>query len=323
MPANIAHMLIAKGVRSKVGEDGSMNDFSKILTENTNYMDLGALGPDLPYYSNLFSGGINMLLDRSDKPMGVDQWSYQLHSKDPNEFPLRMLEGTWRDSEDKDWDPQDHKKFAFICGFLTHMAADQIIHPIVNKIAGPYYKGGTNRELHRNCEVYQDIVLYSKITGRDIMDAAPNEWCDLNPGFGSNTEDWFRFMIQKAFIEAHAVCPTEDDVESWVDGMLLTLRGINNFGPYVKASRDFKDNKEDGEKYKIFFGDINYMDIGYKKAIDLGLIYIKAAQKLFTAENWDDRYRDNFRKVVRNADLSCPIEDNIIKAASDNLDIWT
>jgi hypothetical protein len=116
-----------------------MNDFlSEVLDQYPIYMELGALGPDLPYYGNLLVGAWNTFVNRSDKPLSVDQWSYQLHSKDPNVFPLKMLEVTWKEADFniEEWEPQDRKKVAFLCGFLTHVAADQIIHPIVRRPSG-------------------------------------------------------------------------------------------------------------------------------------------------------------------------------------------
>jgi hypothetical protein len=168
MPASIAHMLIAKKARENLGAfqggPAALGHFAKLLERHQNYMALGSLGPDLPYYENVTMDALHTLFDRSDKPMGVDQWSYQLHSKDPNIFPLKMLEGIWRDRAGDAWDAEDERKFAFACGFLSHVAADQTIHPLVNLISGPYYGRGSNRKAHREAEIYQDLMLYRTLT---------------------------------------------------------------------------------------------------------------------------------------------------------------
>ncbi len=39
----------------------------------------------------------------------------------------------------------------------NHKAADQIIHPLVNAVAEPYYHSGKNRKRRRECEVFQDL----------------------------------------------------------------------------------------------------------------------------------------------------------------------
>ena len=165
MPASIAHMLIAEQARDRLLTDSDQEivKFAKnVLGKHPQYMRLGSLGPDLPYF------GLRSLKN-PHKPLGVDQWSYQLHSKNPNVFPLQMIELVWRESNPrKDWEEGDNCKFAFLCGFLTHVAADQIIHPLVNFIAGRYSHSHEAREDHRICEMHQDLYVLSqhKFKGR-------------------------------------------------------------------------------------------------------------------------------------------------------------
>ncbi len=320
MPASIAHLLISKDCRERLLKIERYTEFSRILDTYKTYMELGSVGPDLPYYENAAKAALNLLLDRSDKPMGVDQWSYQLHSKNPNIFPLKMIEIAWRESNlDLDeWDEEDNQKFAFICGFLTHIAADQIIHPIVNRIAGPYYKGGDHRELHRRCEVYQDVVIFQELNPvKDLLDEQPNTWCDINPDSHDNTPVWFRYFIQKAFVEAHSVAPSEGAVEDWVDGMLLMLRGLNNFGPYVHAAHDFRDQGTASAKYQKFYGGVDYLSY-FEQAIELALIYIQTTFELYNVGNLANEERNFFLRVVQDADLSAPLQKDIYQTALKN-----
>jgi hypothetical protein len=227
MPASIAHMLISRKAREELGALEFYREFWNDLQKYQIYMDLGAVGPDLPYYESILKAGIKMLTDGSDQPMAVDQWSYQLHSKTPNIFPLKLIEIAWREANPDftDWEEDDKQKFAFTCGFLTHMAADQIIHPLVNKIAGPYYKRGENRKVHRRCEVYHDVVIYQKLNARQsFMDEPFYLWCDPSPHSSDYTEPWFRYFLQKAFVEAHSIMPEEKNIESWVKGIIFTLK---------------------------------------------------------------------------------------------------
>jgi hypothetical protein len=323
MPASIAHMLIAKECRERLLKRDRYTDFSRILDRHKTYMELGSVGPDLPYYENGALAVLNLLLDRSDKPMGVDQWSYQLHSKNPNIFPLKMIEIAWRESDlnAPEWDAEDDQKFAFICGFLTHIAADQIIHPVVNKIAGPYYKGSpdvNHRELHRKCEVYQDVVVFQELNpGKDLMKEQPNRWCDISPNSSDNTPVWFRYFIQKAFVEAHSVAPAEDSVENWVDGMLQSLRVITNFGPYVGASQDFLEQGKNSPDYQRFYGEVDYLSY-LEQAVELGLIYIQTAFELYRVKHLAEEERRFFLRVVQDADLSSPLQKDIYDTALKN-----
>ena len=226
MPASIAHMLISKRVREELTKIDSYADFSNYLQENERYMELGALGPDLPYYESTLKAGFNLLTDSSDKPMAVDQWSYQLHSKSPNIFPLKLIEIAWREAnpEFDDWELDDQQKFAFTCGFLTHIAADQIIHPLVNKVAGPYYKSGDHRKIHRQCEVYQDVVLYQKLNpGKSLLEEKfVYLWCDLNEGSGDHTHSGFAISCKRPLSKPTPSYLMKIAIEHWVNGIIFT-----------------------------------------------------------------------------------------------------
>lgn len=324
MPAAIVHMLISRTVRNAIVNDLTIDDpdFKGGLNKNTASMELGSLGPDLPYYESMAKGAMDMLLSRSDKPMGVDQWSYQLHSKDPNVFPLKMIEIIWKETaiEVKDWDDTDRTKFAFVCGYLTHMAADQIIHPLVNRIAGPYYKRGDAREKHRECEVYQDIYRFNQaFPNQELSEARLNQWCDLAPGFRENAPIWLRYLLQKTFVEAHAVMPPEESIEDWLDGILTILRLVDNFGPYTKAYSALKAGVT--TKFQEYVHDPQY-DNYFQNAVALATIYVNAAYRIYNSKEIDDEVRHRFLSVVRNADLGTPLEQDVFEPARSALANW-
>lgn len=343
MPASIVHMIISKKSRANLRKDTTIDkSFLEFLEKYSTCMELGSIGPDIPYYESIIEGAIDLLFKGSDIPMGLDQWSYQLHSKEPNIFPLKMIEIIWKESdiEKEDWDDIDHRKFAFVCGYLSHMAADQIIHPLVNAIAGPYFKRGDAREKHRECEIYQDVYFFNEeYKERDFKKEKFNLWCDISPGWSDNAPIWFRYLIQKAFVEAHAIMPSEGSIEDWVDGVLTVLRLIDNFGPYVKAHERLK--KGDDEKFQEYInlklpddasedkkndynkviGTKTYKDF-FNDAVDLSVIYIKAAHKIYDSDQLNDELRDKFRKVVINADLRSPLEKKILLNAQEQLNRW-
>ncbi len=102
---------------------------------------------------------------------------------------LAAIAHMWKETaiDITDWDDTDRTQFASACGYLTHMAADQIVHPLVNRIAGPYYKRGDARDKHRECEVYHDVHRFAKtFPEQELGEARLNEWCDLAPGFQDN-----------------------------------------------------------------------------------------------------------------------------------------
>lgn len=323
MPASIAHMLISRKVREELGTIELYREFWNNLQKYQTYMELGAVGPDLPYYESILMAGISILTDGSDKPMGVDQWSYQLHSKTPNIFPLKLIEIAWREAnpEFDEWEEDDLQKFAFTCGFLTHMAADQIIHPLVNKVAGPYYKSGDHRKVHRECEVYQDVVIYQKFNpGKSLLEEDfLYLWCDPNRDTGDHTEPWFRYFLQKAFVEAHSIMPEKENIERWVNGIIFTLKGLKKYGFYVDAAKDFGANSTDSDRYKRFYAEPNYENF-FQQAIELALIYVKTAFVLYNSYQLSNDERFFFVEVVQDADLSAPLQKDIYERAKERFD---
>ncbi len=49
---------------------------------------------------------------------------------------------------------------SWLCGYITHLLADSIIHPVVNAIVGPYL---FNSGEHRHCEMIQDTFIFHEI----------------------------------------------------------------------------------------------------------------------------------------------------------------
>ncbi|MCL4503298.1 MAG: zinc dependent phospholipase C family protein [Deltaproteobacteria bacterium] len=357
MPASIAHMLLAKRVRVELQANAALKDFvNDVLVKHSTFMELGALGPDLPYYKgiNLVIAGYRAYRDRPDKPAGVDQWSYQTHSLKPNKFPLEMLKTMFEDRpfDNEPWEIEDHKKFAFICGYLTHMAADQMIHPVINLIAGPYYKTNAARTTHREAEAAQDVYLFSQNlllsqTG-DFREEKFDSWCDVkrdrdaDPGDDSSFLR-FKYLIQRALLETYFVTPTEDDIDDWIDGTLNVLKFVNGigpfglYGPYKQALENISDQdkfnlfielkpspdatKEKKEAYKALIGDKNYLDF-FGFAVELATIYVRTAIRIFRSKDLTKELEKRYKGIVSDADLGAPLENDILETTQKAFNEW-
>ncbi len=325
MPASVAHLLICNKAVKVLQEGDAYEAFINLLDadEHKPFLNLGAIGPDLSYFGNQWEGLKNLLLEGSDKPLGVEGWSYLLHSKEPNRFPLTLIELTWKDTrwEEEEWEGVDVDKFAFTCGFLSHMAADQIIHRKVNEIAGPYYRRGENRKIHRRCEIYQDVALFHTLYPmEDFMEKAFHRWVDIAPQSSYNAPDWFRYFLQRAFVESHGVFPKEQEVEDWLDGLLWVLRGMKRLGPYRTAYEEWKEKGLASEPFTLYFKD--YMELFFQ-AVELTSIYWKMVFELYDPPKGTlqitDRMRERFRRVIQNADLSSPLQRDILQNAKEAL----
>jgi len=339
MPANVTHMLIAHKALQTLKTKGidEFAEFAVLLDDasrNKNYkayVNLGSLGPDLYYYAKISSSIKDLLKEGFVQAKGVTPWSYHLHSHRPNEFPLKLVEIIFSDvirekGKVKLYD-DDIRKLAYIAGHLTHIAADQIIHPVVNSVAGPYYRSGKNRKKHRESEVFQDYFLYEEVyrleeksgSKYDFFKQNFNRWADCVRGATTrNTKQWFRYFLQRGFVETYSACPTEEEIENSVDNLLLTLRACQKFGPYKKADKEYHSNNGNSGMYREYIKDVNYIKY-YRLAVELAVIYLIALYEVYfvlkEGKDFTDRHKKRFLRIVSDADLSCPLKQEIFKKA--------
>ena len=338
MPSNLAHMLIChKAIEKLRGKGaGAYSDFADRLDDSKGearlkpYLNLGSVGPDLFYYGRLVQGLRDLAIDSAGRAAGVEPFSYHLHSVRPNAFPLKLVEITFRDidrgSLGRGEAPahQDLARLAFVAGYLTHVAADQIIHPRVNALAGPYYRDGRNREKHRECEVFQDYFLYRELYGLapdegpkfDFFSQRFNDWPDCRKGLSfRNTEDWFRYFLQRGFAESYGLFPDEALIEDSVDNLLLALRACTVAGPYRKAAEGYGDDQPAYQEYVQRFEYLRW----YREAVELAVVYLLALFELYASlvdgHAFGDPERARFLQVVSGEDLSCPLADDILDRA--------
>ena len=343
MPANVTHMLIAHKALQTLKAKGveEFTEFAEMLDDTSKsrnykaYVNLGSVGPDLYYYAKVISSIKDMLKEGFVQAKGVTPWSYHLHSHRPNEFPLKLVEIIFSDAIRKkgkiELYDDDIRQLAYIAGHLTHIAADQIIHPLVNRVAGPYYRSGKNRKKHRECEVFQDYFLYEEVyrleekSGRkyDFFKQNFRSWADCVRGATTrNTEEWFRYFLQRGFVETYGACPAEQEIEDSADNLLLTLRACQKFGPYKKAEKEYRKNKDSSGMYREYIKDVDYIKY-YRLAVELAVIYLIALYEVYfvlkQGKDFTDRHKKRFVKVVSDADLSCPLKQKIFEKARAEL----
>jgi len=340
MPANIAHMLIChkaikklKSIDPKGFETVAFIQSEVPEGEFKSYANLGSVGPDLFYYTRPIKTAMSVFLDSYVNAIGVEPWSYHLHSCGPKNFVRSMFKVVKNDRNATGLlEYEDKAKLSFIAGFLTHMAADQIIHPLVNGISGPYYRDGDNRKIHRTCETLQDYYLYNEVYlneekyGDEYLFTKMdfNKWADCVKGITTtNSRDWFRFFIQRSFAETYYVFPDEKIIEDCVDVLLLFLRECNKTSVYNQAITDYEDKNNTYDKY---FKKENYLKY-YRVAVELSTIYLSVWAQITQAII--DRNNDLFEakiglfdKYISDADLSdsgdlCDVYNNVYEKLND------
>jgi hypothetical protein len=331
-------MLIAHKALQKLKGKGvkEFAEFAEMLDDSTNkklkaYVNLGSQGPDLYYYAHIGSNLKDLLTENFVQATGVTPWAYHLHSQKPNEFPLRLVKIVFsdalREGKKVKLEDDDIRKLAYIAGHLTHIAGDQIIHPVVNIAAGPYYRSGENRRKHRECEVFQDYFLYEEVYRLEEKSGAKydffkqkfNKWVDCVPAISTrNTEDWFRYFLQRGFAETYSTFPTEKEIEDSVDNLLLVLKTCQALGPYRQAAEDYKKKGESG-MFREYIKDVDYIK-HYRLAVELAVIYLIALHEVYfvlkKGMDFTEQHEERFRSIVSDADLSCPLEQDILEKAN-------
>lgn len=151
MAGTYTHWMVVEDAITRCKARGLAHDYFGIISEGCkDYLLLGAVGPDLPYYFNWE----NRVLQRTN-------WSDRMHYENISGFVkkgISNLDGLDGEAFDK--------PLAFLCGYATHIIADTMIHPVVNSIVGPYM---FNRQTHMDCEVVQDSLIFEAVNQNELM----------------------------------------------------------------------------------------------------------------------------------------------------------
>ena len=145
MPGAFAHLTIANlSTGDNNLEEASLNTDAKIaIAENMPYVELGCVSPDYPYLA------ISIFEDNA-------KWADYMHLDNKTDIMIKKgielikeLDGFEKD-----------KAFSWLCGFVPHIVADVVIHPVVELKVGPYHG---NEKAHRVCEMHQDSHIYQRL----------------------------------------------------------------------------------------------------------------------------------------------------------------
>jgi len=122
---------------------------------------MGAAGPDYPYLTDILTTSIIQI---------SHTWANRMHYENTLPFIKGGVEVLA--SMNKNEEPFSIR-LAWFCGFVSHVVADSYMHPVVNSIVHGSYI--FTHEEHGKCELIQDIYIFKKLTGNDIVSANPRE----------------------------------------------------------------------------------------------------------------------------------------------------
>lgn len=166
MPATFAHCLMAQKSIDKISKDfkkkkNPLIEYVQKIGVKNNFVIMGAAGPDYPYLTDILTTAILPI---------SHTWANRMHYENTLLF---VNEGVKNLKQIDKGSEKFSVRLAWFCGFISHVMADSFIHPVVNSIVGGPYMF-TQGE-HGKCELVQDIYIYKKLTGEDIVSANPRE----------------------------------------------------------------------------------------------------------------------------------------------------
>jgi hypothetical protein len=162
MPGTYAHITLVDTLcigRTLAGIGTLEDPVIHSLLDYAVYCELGSVSPDYPYLS---LGDVN-----------AEGWANGMHYSHSGDFVQQALRRlvTWNYH-----DVAAQKGIAWLFGFVAHIVADVSMHPIINRIVGPYEQ---NKKEHRRCEAHQDAYIFTKMNLGDINKAEHISNCGI------------------------------------------------------------------------------------------------------------------------------------------------
>lgn len=141
MPGAFAH-ITAVNVASANNKLQTLNiprHAKKILAQQKKYLELGCVSPDYPYLA---------IMNPTQ-----NKWADEMHYNNVGTLIDALVNQVIALEANN-----QEVAFAWLCGFVAHVAADITIHPVVEMKVGPYAE---NSKDHRICEMNQDAYIWS------------------------------------------------------------------------------------------------------------------------------------------------------------------
>lgn len=149
MAGTFTHWMVVEDALEKYRRSGRKHPYFTAILAKNHFVNLGAVGPDYPYLTDLKA---NMLK--------VHTWADRMHYENTGGLIKAAAIGLLA---------RQGEEFgiclAWLCGFVSHVIADSVVHPAVNAVVGPYMFNSTE---HRHCEMIQDSYIFREIKGTEL-----------------------------------------------------------------------------------------------------------------------------------------------------------
>jgi hypothetical protein len=159
VPAEAIHLSALADTRA--GADG---EIGRLLSVHEREARLGAVLVDLPYFEAF---PVELVRYVARRPPRASTWGDRLHRAAPSRVGLELLRAARSARRDR--------LAALALGYLSHVAVDGALHPLVNRLARARAeaRGTTPAAEHREVEKFQSVLFHERRFGRDLMGTAP------------------------------------------------------------------------------------------------------------------------------------------------------
>jgi hypothetical protein len=146
MPAGYAHLMITEQALKGYSTDNTIDPKLRGYALTSHFVKLGSVGPDYPYLDFF----------QPNQKAWADHMHYDLTGDLIITIAKKLL-----DTIKQGIDKEEFKiPFCWALGYLSHVTADLVVHPVVYNIVGSYTG---HEEEHRHCEMIQDAFIYNKL----------------------------------------------------------------------------------------------------------------------------------------------------------------
>jgi hypothetical protein len=265
---------------------------------------LGSVLVDLPFYTNIVKMMLGYWLEM---PAENCPFAQKMHRYHPDLFTWHFLKEARKEA------PLSHEsRLAVVAGFLSHLALDLEIHPLVNWCArrDVILCGGNESHHHRLTEKYQSLFFHCELQGHDIIGTRrvfteTTRIVDHAAFFRVNPEPpvvrWCTDLLAGFF---HESAPSMRQFARWI-------RAFRHFGfmvslPWARQNSEKLGNPANRERYfeNAEFSFMEHYERAYRRSIEL----MNLGFEVYERGDFSDEQRDLFLSRARICNLAEPPE---------------
>jgi len=309
MAGTFTHWMIVEEALDKFNKLPNKHPYFPIILGNSHFVTLGAVGPDYPYLSEL-----------KNNLLKLHSWADRMHYENTGDFVKYGIANLLKLKE------QNKQQYFEIClswlsGYVTHLLADSIIHPVVNAIVGPYL---FNSGAHRHCEMIQDTFIFHEIKRVELryadyvdlikMCSKPEDEDLMNPAIKDFWTDTLKMSHPGGEGKFDSIDP-----DDWHENFLSKISNVSDPIPIFRHIGEEKNlvykkvSEIDDEERRRFIEAINlpgnkigrFKDDAFNKAVEK---VIEVWQKLFI--DIKQKNLENCASYVKNWNLDTGVDED-------------